>query len=148
MPLGLLLVLGAYSSSVLVSCMRQCSCLFLGMVVRHVTEGKERFGITDETTSGVCEVLRGWIKFRMELCGVTKGVDRRIERCSPVVRPCRENERNAKRLHVGGCTGSYSVGLSRKRWNDTVNDCLKKLDFDVRQARTMVHNISEWPCFL
>ena len=50
-----------------------------------------------------------------------------------------ENDRIAKRVYVGECAGSRSVGRPRKRWIDTVKDCLKKRRLDVRQARKMVH---------
>ena len=33
-----------------------------------------------------------------------------------------ENERNAKRVYVGECAGSRSVGRPQKRWIDTVKD--------------------------
>ena len=36
------------------------------------------------------------------------------------------------------------VGRSRKRWIDTVKDCLKKRGSDVRQARRMVHDRCVW----
>ena len=53
-----------------------------------------------------------------------------------------ENNRIAKRVYVGNCTGSRSVGRPRKRWIDTVEECLKKRNLDVRQARRMVHDKS------
>ena len=31
----------------------------------------------------------------------------------------------AKRVHVGKCTGSESIGCSRKRWTNILKDCLK-----------------------
>ena len=37
-----------------------------------------------------------------------------------------ENDRIAKRLYVGECAGSRSVVRLRKRWIDTVKDCLNK----------------------
>ena len=37
-----------------------------------------------------------------------------------------ENDRIAKRVHVGVGVGSRLVGRPRKRWIDSVNDCLKK----------------------
>ena len=37
------------------------------------------------------------------------------------------NDRIAKRVYIGECTGSCSVGKPWKRWIDTVKDCLKKL---------------------
>ena len=73
-----------------------------------------------------------------ELCGLTKGVDERIDggvlRWFGYVERI-ENDRIAKRVYVGECTGSLSVGRSRKRWIDTVKDCLRK---------RMVQDRSEW----
>ena len=45
-----------------------------------------------------------------------------------------ENDKNAKRVYVGVCPGSRSVGRPRKRWFDTVKDCLKKRGLDVKQG--------------
>ena len=42
------------------------------------------------------------------------------------------NERIAKRVYVGECAGSHSVGKLRKRWIDTVKEYLKKRGLDVR----------------
>ena len=82
-----------------------------------------------------------------ELCGVTKRVDERID--EGVLRwfghvKRMENDRIAKRVYVRECAGSRSVG----RWIDTVKDCLKKRGLDVRQARRMVHDRSEWRGFV
>ena len=60
-----------------------------------------------------------------ELCGVRKGIDERIE--------------NA---------GSCSVGRPRKKWIDTVKECLMKRGLDFRQARRMVQDRSEWQGFV
>ena len=49
-----------------------------------------------------------------------------------------ERDRIAKRVYVGECVGSHSVGRPRKRWFDTVKECLKKRGLDVRQARRRV----------
>ena len=42
-----------------------------------------------------------------------------------VVWRCVEN-RIAKRVYVGECASSCSEGRPRKRWIDTVKDCLRK----------------------
>ena len=55
-----------------------------------------------------------------------------------------ENDRIAKRFHVGECAVSRSVGMPRKRWIYTVKDCLEKRGLDVRQARRMVLDRSGW----
>ena len=46
-----------------------------------------------------------------------------------------ERDRIAKRVYVGECAGSRSVGRPRKRWIDTVKECLKKRGLDIRQAK-------------
>ena len=46
-----------------------------------------------------------------------------------------DNDRIAKRVYVGECAGIHSGGKPRKRWIDTVKECLKKRDLDVREAR-------------
>ena len=48
---------------------------------------------------------------------------------------------------VGKCAGSRSVGRPRKRWNDTVEECLRKRGLDVRQAWRVVQDRSERGCF-
>ena len=59
-----------------------------------------------------------------------------------------ENDRLAKRVYVRECAGSRSVGRPRKRWIDSVKDCLKKRGLDVRLARIMVHDRSLWRGFM
>ena len=54
-----------------------------------------------------------------------------------------EKDRIARKVYVGECAGSHSVSNPRKRWTDTVKDCLKKKGLDVRQARRMVGDRSE-----
>ena len=71
------------------------------------------------------------------LCRMTKGVDKKIG--EGVLRwfdqvENLESDRIAKRVYVGECVGSSSVGRLWKRWIDTVNDCLKKRGLDVKQA--------------
>ena len=86
-----------------------------------------------------------------ELCGVTKGVDERIDEgvfrwFGHVERV--EEERIAKKVYVGECAGSRLVGRPRKRWNDSVKDCLKNRGLDVRQARRMVQDRNKWWGFM
>ena len=85
-----------------------------------------------------------------ELCGVTKGVDGRIG--EGVLRWFGNEERMekdmiTKRVYVGECAGSRSVGRPRKRWIDTVKECLRKKGLDVKQAR-MVQDRNEWRGFI
>ena len=55
-----------------------------------------------------------------------------------------EKDRIGKRVYVGECAGSHSLGRLRKRWVDTMKECLRKRGLDVRQARRMVEDGSEW----
>ena len=59
-----------------------------------------------------------------------------------------ENDRITKRVYVGESAGSRSVGRLRKRWIETVKDCLKKRGMDVRKARRMVQDRSIWRGFV
>ena len=59
-----------------------------------------------------------------------------------------ENDRIAKMVYVGVCAGSCPVGSLRKKWIDTIKDCLKKRGLDIRQARRMVYDRSEWRRFV
>ena len=59
-----------------------------------------------------------------------------------------EWDRIAKRVYVGECAGSRSVGTPRKRWIDTVKECLRKRGLDIRKARRMVQDRREWRGFV
>ena len=52
-----------------------------------------------------------------------------------------ENNRLAKRVFVEEYSGSRSA---RERWTDTVKECLRKRGLDIRQAKRMVQDRSEW----
>ena len=58
------------------------------------------------------------------------------------------NDMLAKRVYVGEYGGSRSVGRPRKRWDDTVKDCLRKRGLNIRQTRRMVQDRSEWRGFV
>ena len=51
-----------------------------------------------------------------------------------------ENDKIAKKVFVGECAGSRSLGRRRKSWIYTMKDCLKKRGLDVMQTRRMVHD--------
>ena len=62
-----------------------------------------------------------------QLCGVMKGVNEKID--ESVLRwfghvERMGNDRISKRIFVAECAGSCSMGRPRKRWTDTVKDCL------------------------
>ena len=75
-----------------------------------------------------------------------KGPDERIDEgvllwFGPVKRM--ESDRIAKRVYVGECAASRSMGRLQKRWTDSVKEYLKKRGWDVKQARRMV-GVCEW----
>ena len=57
-----------------------------------------------------------------ELCGVTKEVHGRTNE-GVLIMEGMENERIPKKVYIGECAGSCSVGRPRKRWIDTVKVC-------------------------
>ena len=67
---------------------------------------------------------------------MTKVVDKRID--EDVLQWFGHVDRIAKRVYVGKCAGSCSVGRLWKRLIDPVKDCLMKRGLDVRQARKRV----------
>ena len=86
-----------------------------------------------------------------QLCGVTKGVDEKID--ESVLRwfghvEKMENDKTAKRVYVGEHVGSHSVRKRQMRGIYTVNDCLKERGLYARQARRMVHDRNEWRGFV
>ena len=62
-----------------------------------------------------------------------------------MVRPC---GKDVKKVYVGKCAGKRSLGRLRKRWIVTAKKCLKKRGLNVRQARRMVQDKSEWRWFV
>ena len=54
----------------------------------------------------------------------------------------------AKRVYVGECAGSRSVGRLRKKWIDMVKECLQKRGLYIRQGRRIVKDRSEWRGFV
>ena len=81
-----------------------------------------------------------------ELCGVSKGVDERIDETiflwfHHIKRM--ENDRIAKRVYVGDYVGNGLVGRTRKRWTDSVNGCSKKRVLNFGQARRIVNDRNE-----
>ena len=55
-----------------------------------------------------------------------------------------QNDRIAKRVHVGECASSRSVGRLQERWIDNVKECLKKIGLDVSQPRRVMHDRNVW----
>ena len=46
-----------------------------------------------------------------------------------------ERDRTAKRVYVGECAGSRSMGRPRKRWIDIVKECLKQMRFACQASK-------------
>ena len=73
-----------------------------------------------------------------------------LMRCAPVVRPCEEDGvgYNCQESLCRRGLGSRSAGRPRKRWLDTMKEGLKKRGLDIRQARRMMQDRSEWGGFV
>ena len=141
-------MLGICNLSVLELCMKHCFYLFLCMAVRQCYGNeKERSRIRAVQMDN----LRGFLGIRKmdrapnarirELCGVTKEVGERID--EGVLRWFGRVERMlndiiVKRVFVGECAGSRSMGRLRKWWINTVSNCLRKRGLDVEEASRMV----------
>ena len=54
-----------------------------------------------------------------------------------------ESDRIAKKVYVGECAGSCSLGRPQKRGIDTMKECLRKRGLGIRQARRMVQDRCE-----
>ena len=59
-----------------------------------------------------------------------------------------ENDRIVKRVYVGVCASSCSVGRPQKRWTNIMKEYLRKIGLDVRQARIIVQDKNEWQGFV
>ena len=86
-----------------------------------------------------------------QMCGVTEDVDEKIDEgvfrwFGHVERV--QRDRIVKRVYVGECAGSRSLGRPQNRWIDTMKECIKKRGLDVRQARRMVQDRNEWLGFV
>ena len=135
MPLGPELMLGICRLSVLV--LHETLLVPVLMAVRQCY-GRRR----DLGTRRKDRILNAQI---WELCRVKKDLDERIDEdmlcwLGHVERV--ESDMIAKRIYVGECAGSPSMGRLQKRWIDIVKECLRKRGLDVRQARRIMQ--SEW----
>ena len=81
------------------------------------------------------KVSNAWIR---KLCKMTKRVDERIDEgvlqwFGHVERM--KNDRIAKKVYVGECVVSHSVGRLRKRWTDIVMGRLKEKRFECQASK-------------
>ena len=85
-----------------------------------------------------------------ELCGVKKGVNERIN--ETILRwfghlERMDESRLVKRMYNGECVGKRPVGRPKKRWIDSVKECLNERNVNLVEARRMVCNRDEWRGF-
>src|SRR5678816_1261878 len=84
------------------------------------------------------ELIREW-------CGVKKGVNERIN--ESMLRWFGHMERMndsrlVKRMYSGECVGSRPAGRPKRKWIESVNECLKERNVSLAEARVRVHNRS------
>src|SRR5678816_785926 len=86
-----------------------------------------------------------------EWCGVKKGVNERINE-SMLRWFChveRMNEsRLVKRMYSGECVGNQPAGRPKKKWIESVKECLEERNGSLGEARRKVHIRCEWLGFV
>ena len=78
----------------------------------------------------------------IEMCGVAKGVDERIEDLFGHIERMK-NDRITKRVYAGKCLGAHLVDRTRKRWIGFLK-LLKKRGLSNGQAGRTVYDRNEW----
>src|SRR5678815_5828185 len=78
-----------------------------------------------------------------ELCGVKKGVNKRINESmlrwfGHVERM--NGSRLVKRMYSGDCVGNRPAGRPKRKWIESVNECLKERNVSLAEARIKVHD--------
>src|SRR5678816_1585400 len=89
-------------------------------------------------------------RFR-KLCGVKKGVNERINESTLrwFGHMKRMNDsRLVKWMYSGECVGNRPAGRPKKKWIESVNECLKERGVSLAGAIIKVHNRSEWKGFV
>jgi len=86
-----------------------------------------------------------------EWCGVKKGVNERINesmlRWFGHVERMNES-RLVKRMYSGECVGNRPAGRPKRKWIESVNECLKERNVSLAEARIKVHDRREWRGFV
>src|SRR5678815_2984301 len=87
----------------------------------------------------------------LELCGVKKGVNERINESTlrwfgHVERM--NDSRLDKRMYSGECAVNRPAGRPKKKWIGSVKECLEERNVSLAEVRRKVHNRSEWQCFV
>src|SRR5678815_388375 len=78
-----------------------------------------------------------------ELCGVKKGINGSTLRWFGHVERM-DDSRLVKRMDSGVCVGNRP----KKKWIESVKECLEKRNVSLAEARRKVHNRSEWRGFV
>src|SRR5678815_4580476 len=86
-----------------------------------------------------------------ELCGVKKGVNEKINESTlrwfgHVERM--DDSRFIKRMYSGKCAENRPDGKPKKKWIESVKECLEERNVSLAEARSKVHNRSEWRGFV
>src|SRR5678816_2521990 len=87
----------------------------------------------------------------IELCGVKKGVNERInERTLRLFGHVErmDDSRLVKRMYSGECAGYRPAGRPKKKWIDSVKEFLEERNVSLPKAKRKVHNKSEWRGFV
>src|SRR5678815_3227880 len=86
-----------------------------------------------------------------ELCCVKKGVNERINEITlrwigHVERL--DDSQLVKRMYGGECTGNQPAGRPKKKWIESVKECLEEKNVSLEEAKRKVHNKNEFRCFV
>src|SRR5678815_4819944 len=84
-----------------------------------------------------------------DLCGVKKGVNERINESmlrwfGHVERM--NDSRLVKRMYSGECFGNRPAGRPKKKWIESVKECLQVTNVSLAKARRKMHDRREWHC--
>ena len=54
------------------------------------------------------------------------------------------DSRLVKRMYSGECVGNRPAGRPKRKWIESVNECLKERNVSLAEARIKVHDRREW----
>ena len=90
-------------------------------------------------------------EFIRSTCGVQKGINERINESmlrwfGHVERM--DDSRMVKRMYKSECIGKRPPGRAKRRWIDSVEECLVEKNVSLVQARRLAHDRCEWRGFV
>ena len=90
-------------------------------------------------------------EFIRSTCGVEKGINERINESmlrwfGHVERM--DDSRMVKRMYKSECIGKRPPGRAKRRWIDSVEECLVEKNVSLVQARRLAHDRCEWRGFV